>query len=163
MRKRLGKIQIFRLTYLICSVALAAFLLFLFGRALVLAFKNGVMLDGTVRLVALLLCALFQIAIIMFIVRSMRFGITLLMKNIVFKQDGTPFWAGVLFSAIVSVLLVGVGVTLLVSVFGNNFFGIDVAVQLLFSAVVLTLGVNLAFCFAYFVTFRHESGSFEII
>lgn len=162
MARKPSKIKVFRLTYLAFSLLVAAFSLSLFLRALVLAFKNGVMLDGTVQLIALLLNVLFQAAIVMFIVRSMRSGQTLLMKNIVFKQDGAPFVFGIVVSAVLAVAFVALSVVLVVSAI-VGLFSMDVNAQLLIASVTLTLGVNAAFCFAYFVTFRHESGSFEII
>jgi len=38
-----------------------------------------------------------------------------------------------------------------------------IGAQLFIADVTATLGVNLLFCFIYFLLFRHEAGTFELI
>lgn len=115
-------------------------------------------------MVAVLICTLFVVAIGLFILRSISSRQTILMKNIVFKQDGSPFLPGVLITACAGAILCVLFVLMIISACRFNFFAdMPKGAQLFIADVALSLGYNLIFCFIYFLVFRHESGTFMLI
>lgn len=162
--KKFNKIAVFRLIYLLFTILAFGFSAFILVKDFAYGLKNQMDFDLTINMVSVLFCGLFEVAIGLFIIRSMKSRQTLLMKNIVFKRDGSPFFAGAVFTAITGVLLIALSILMIISVTGVNIFTkMPVNAQLFIADVTFTLGINLIFCFIYFLTFRHESGTFELI
>lgn len=157
------KIKIFRIFYLVISLALCAYTTFLLLSGIISNLHGALEFKDTVNLFALLFALLFECGIVMFIIRSMR-SQTLLMKNLVFKQDGTPYRLGVVLVSVGGIVLSIVGILLLCSAyFWHLFPGMEKDMQLFIADVALIFGINLDFTLGYFLCFRHESGTFLLI
>lgn len=152
--------RLFRWSYLIVNGLLLCWGVYLLASGLKIGLEEGVRFRQTVNLVALLAACLFEVGILLFIVRSLRTGTTLLMKHLVFKNDGTPYRLGILLAlpGALSMLLSGIMVT-----WGGWLGAMEASMRQFVGFSALIAGVNLLFVFLFFVTFRHESGTFEII
>jgi len=162
--KKFNKITVFRLIYLLFTVLTFGFSVFLMVRDFAYGLKNQIDFNLIIDMVSVLFCGLFEISVALFIVRSLSSRQTLLIKNVVFKRDGSPFFAGVLFTVVSGTLLTALSVLMVISAAGANIFTkMIIGAQLFIADVTATLGVNLLFCFIYFLLFRHEAGTFELI
>lgn len=157
------RIKAFRISYLICSLCIAAFGIYVLALCLIDGINNGVTFDLTINAVSVTVCVLFEVAIIFFIIRSLRTHLTLLMKNLVFKQDGSPYPFGIIASAVGSVLFIAATILLFVAPALNWLDAMTTPMRLFIADVTLTMAANLGFTQAYFWCFRRESGTFEII
>ncbi len=153
---------IFKSIYLACSAALMGFLIYLLIDFIAYGFKKGVTFDDCIVLIASVIAALFEGSIIGFIVRSFR-APTILMKNLVFKNDGAPFIPGLALTLTGCLLTLGLSIVFGISSFITPLFKIAVRAQYFIFTVGLIMFVNFLFTDIYFVTYRHESGSFAII
>ena len=156
------KATVFKIFYLVLSLLVAAYTAFILIENLVHGIKAGLVFDDTILMIASLFALLFESSITGFIIRSLKHP-TILMKNLVFKNDGTPFWVGLIPVAIVAVVTLALSVLMFVSAFITNLFTMNIRGQYFLLAVMLIVSVNLSFTTIYFFTFRHESGSFTII
>lgn len=152
----------FKIVYLVLSVAVEAYCLYLLIERLVHGIEQQLVFDDIVLLIATLVAVLFEGSIIGFIVRSFKFP-TLLMKNLVFKNDGTPYLPGLIIVCIGVVLSLAACIAVAISAFATDWIKISLPAQRYILAVGAIVLVNLGFTLAYFITFRHESGSFAII
>lgn len=152
--------RLFRLSYLVATVALLGYAGFLLYDGIATGFAEGLSFQRAVNLVALLAAALFEVGILLFIIRSLRTGQTLLMKHLVFKADGTPYRLGILLSVCAALPLLLCGIML---VSGAWLSFMEASLRQFVGTAALIAGVNLLFVFLFFVTFHHESGTFEII
>ena len=152
--------RLFRWSYLTANGLLLAYGVYLLVAGILTGFREGLQFRQTVNLVALLAACLFEVGILLFIVRSLRTGMTLLMKHLVFKRDGTPYRLGIGLSLLGAVPLLLCGVMLLSGVWLS---AMEASMRRFVGFSALLAGVNLLFVFLFFVTFHHESGTFEII
>ncbi len=157
------RIKVFRILYLICSLCITAFGAYVLTLCLIDGINNGVTFDLAINMVSVTVCILFEVAIVFFIIRSLRTHITLLMKNLVFKQDGTPYPFGIIASAIGSGLFIVATILLFIAPALNWLSAMATPLRLFIADVTLTMAANLGFTQAYFWSFRRESGTFEII
>lgn len=161
-RRSPQKATVFKVIYLICSVAVFCYSAYLLIDYIVYGFKNGVDFDDSITLISSVVALLFEGSVIGFILRSFK-APTILMKNLVFKNDGTPYLAGV-FLVLAGVLLsAALSVVFLISAYFHQFIDLYVRAQCFIFSVGLILFVNMLFTEIFFLTFRHESGTFAII
>ncbi|MDE6441575.1 MAG: hypothetical protein K2L12_02330 [Clostridia bacterium] len=153
---------IFKSVYLFCSAALMGYLLYLLIDFIAYGFKSGVTFDDCIVLISSVIAALFHGSMIGFIVRSYR-APTLLMKNLVFKNDGTPYKPGIIVISIGAVMALAISIVFGISAYGTKFIDISMRAQYFIFSVGLIMLTHLAFSDAYFVVYRHESGTFTII
>ena len=156
------KSVIFKILYLVFSALAIAYTAYIFIENIVNGINNGLSFDDIVLLIATLISMLFEGAIIWFIIRSFKEP-TVLMKNLVFKNDGTPYKPGIIITCVGIAITLAMVVVMFVSAYVVELIKIPVRAQYFILDVGLTLFVNLAFVLAYFFTYRHESGSFAII
>lgn len=156
------KSTVFKSVYLAFSVAALCYAIYLLVDYVVYGFNSQINFDDCIVMIALVVDALFAGSIVGFIVRSFR-APTILMKNLVFKQDGTPYVAGIVLVSIGAALSCALAVVFFISGYGASLMEIPKRAQLFIACVGATLFVNLSFTDVYFVTFRHESGTFAII
>ena len=152
----------FKTIYLIFSLLVAIYIAYLLIDNLVRGVKVGISFDDAILLIAVLVALLFEGSIVGFIIRSYK-APTILMKNLVFKNDGTPYLAGLIGVAIAAVITVALTILLIVSAYFVNLFNMDKQSQCFILCFLLIICVNFCFTTIYFFTFRHESGSFTII
>lgn len=161
-RKSPKKATVFKIAYLICSAAVFCYSAYLLIDYIVDGFKNGVDFDDCITLISSVVALLFEGSVIGFILRSFK-APTILMKNLVFKNDGTPYFVGV-FLVLAGVLLsAALSVVFLISAYFHQLVELYVRAQYFVFSVGLILFVNMLFTEIYFLTFRHESGTFAII
>lgn len=156
------KTLIFKIAFLVCSLLAIAYTTYIFFENIVNGVKNGLSFDDIILLIATLFCLLFEGSIIGFIVRSFKQP-TILMKNLVFKNDGTPYKPGIAMICIGIALTLAMTAVFLTSAYIRPLFDMPKRAQYFILDVGLTLLVNFAFTMIYFFTFRHESGSFALI
>lgn len=157
------KAIIFKIIYLVFSLLVAGFTAFVFFENIINGINNGLTFDDIIVVIATLFALLFEGSIIGFIIRSFKEP-TILMKNLVFKNDGTPYVPGIVAICVGILLSCVMSVLFFLSAFVTELFSaIPFRAQYFILAVFLTLFVNFVFVLAYFFTFRHESGSFAII
>lgn len=158
-----SKIKLFRIVYLIVSLVLCLYTAFLLIAGVVAGVRGEPDFKAIVNLFALLFALLFEVSIVLFIIRSMR-SQTLLMKNLVFKPDGTPYRLGVGLVSGGAIVLTALGIFFLCSAYGWNVLPkMKQDMQLFIADVMLIFGINLDFTLAYFLLFRHESGTFQLL
>ncbi len=151
----------FKIVYLLCSLAVLGYTIYLFISHLIYCFGAELNFDDLIILFATLFAVLFEISIIGFIVRSFKLP-TILMKNLVFKWDGTPYLPGIL-GVLAGVVICGaMFVIFAISAYGT-FIKLPQKVLYFITDVFLIMFHNLLFVEIYFITFRHESGSFTVI
>lgn len=157
------KIRIFRAVYLTVSILILCFTVYNLVQNILSGIHTSLPFKDMVNIFALLFALLFELSIVLFIVRSMR-SQTLLMKHLVFKPDGTPFKLGVALVAAGGVILTALAAIVFASAFGSNFLApMEKKMQFFIADVMMIFGINLLFTLFYFLTFRHESGTFEMI
>ena len=156
------KAVVFKTIYLIFSLLVAIYTAYLLIANLVAGVKAGITFDDTIVLIAVLIALLFQGSIVGFVIRSFK-APTILMKNLVFKNDGTPYLAGLVGIAIAAVITTALAIVIFVSAYIVNLFNMDKQSQCFILCFLLIVCVNFSFTTIYFFTFRHESGSFTII
>ena len=153
---------VFKILYLIFSALVIVYTAYIFFANIANGIKIGLTFDDIILLIATLVCILFEGAIIWFIIRSFKEP-TILMKNLVFKNDGTPYKPGIALVCVGIALSLAMTVAMFISAYFVELIKIPIRAQYFILAVGLTLFVNLSFVLAYFFTYRHESGSFAII
>jgi hypothetical protein len=159
-----AKILAFRVIYLIITALILLYSLYLLLNNIAYVADKGMATNDIINIFATTFALMFETSIMLFIIRSMRSRQTLLMKNLVFKRDGKPYMPGVVGCAVGGILLLAASVVMLVAAYGNGMLeAMAVQIRLFIADVTLMLGTNLAASFVYFLLFRHESGSFEII
>ncbi len=156
------KSLIFKIIYLLFSIAIEAYTVYLLVSLIVAGFTSGTDFDSIIIMFATVFAALFEGSIIGFIIRSFK-APTLLMKNLVFKYDGTPYIIGVVVVLCGAIITLALAVMFFVFAYVKSLINIPVSAQCFIADVFSILSINLFFVFAYFLTFRHESGSFAII
>ncbi len=156
------KAIVFKILYLVCSAAVVAYTAYIFIENLAHGIRASLTLDDIVLLISSLISMLFEGAIMGFIVRSFKLP-TILMKNLVFKNDGEPYVPGIVLVSVGIAITLAMSVVFFVSAFVTNFVSMSLRAQYFILDVGLTLLVNLLFTLIYFFVFRHESGSFAII
>ena len=152
----------FKIIYLIFSALTIAYTVYIFFENLINGVRNGLTFDDIILLISTLISTLFEGAIIYFIIRSFKEP-TLLMKSLVFKNDGAPYKPGIILVSIGIALALATSVVMFVSAYVVELLQIPIRAQRFILDVGLTLFVNLYFVLAYFFTYRHEAGSFAII
>ena len=153
---------VFKVLYLIFSALTIGYTVYIFFENLIHGINDGLIFDDIILLISTLVAALFEGAIIWFIIRSFKEP-TLLMKNLVFKNDGTPYKPGIAIVCVGIVLTIALIAVAFVSAYVVELIKIPTRAQYFLLDVGLTLFVNLSFVLAYFFTYRHEAGSFAII
>ena len=156
------KATIFKVIYFVFSLLICVYSVYLLIDHVIYGLNKGVNFDDCVILIATLFALLFEGSITGFAVRSFK-NPTILMKNLVFKNDGTPFLPGLLTVAIGAVAACAASVVCFISAYFNPLVNLSARAQTFIFDVCLIVFVNLSFITAYFFTFRHESGSFAII
>ncbi|MCM1533035.1 MAG: hypothetical protein NC099_00090 [Corallococcus sp.] len=156
------KTIIFKSVYLSVSLAVIGYALYSLIDYIIYGFHNKISFDDCIVLISLVIAILFEGSIIGFIIRSYRYP-TVLMKNLVFKNDGTPYLAGIILVLVGALISCAVAVVFFISGYAKSLLDIPLRAQRFVAYVGLMLFVNLAFTEIYFLTFRHESGSFTII
>lgn len=158
-----SKIKAFRVCYLIVSLGICLFTGTILVENVRSGFQSSLSFNDVVRIISLLLSLLFEISIVLFIIRSMK-SQTLLMKNLVFKPDGTPFKPGIVLVSSGGVLFTILSGMLLYSAYvGRTIYMFTTKAQIFIADVMLIFGINLLFSSVYYFAFRHESGTFELI
>lgn len=161
-RKSPKKTTVFKTLYLLLSTAVFSYAAYLLIDYIVYGFKSGVTFDDCIILISSVISLLFEGAIIGFIIRSYK-APTILMKNLVFKQDGTPYLPGIIIVLLGVLITAALSVVFLISAYFRQIVKLDARDQYFILSVGLILFVNMLFTEIYFLTFRHESGTFEII
>lgn len=156
------KAIVFKILYLLFSVAVLAYSAYIFLENLLNGFSANLTFDDIILLIATLFAILFEGSIIGFIIRSFKLP-TILMKNLVFKNDGTPYKPGIALLSVGTVVMLALTAVFFVSSYVVTLFDMPQRAQYFILDVGLTLFVNFAFSLVYFFVFRHESGSFAII
>ena len=156
------KALIFKIAYLAVSALVIAYCAFVFFENLVNGFINGLNFDDIILVIATLFAILFEGSIIGFIVRSFKQP-TILMKNLVFKNDGTIYKPGVALVSVGAILTLAMSVVFFLNSFALKIFDMYFRASYFILAVGLLLFANLLFTIIYFFVFRHESGTFTII
>lgn len=154
------RLKAFRISYLSVSLLATMYSVYLLVDGIITGLEEGIAFRGIVGLIALAAVALFQTGIVSFIIRSLRTGQTLLMKHLVFKNDGRPYYFGLILAAVSSAVTLVLAVLLFVALL---FPHMDGNMRLLVADIMLTFGLNLAFTVVFYFTFKHESGTFELI
>ena len=108
-----------------------------------------------ILLVAAICGMLFEGGIVGFIIRSFK-APTLLMKFLVFKEDGTPFISRIVIVSIVSFVALGLCVMMFVSAYVTSFIPLDSIAQHFLLEVALIIFVNAIFSIGYFFAYRDE-------
>lgn len=158
------KIKKYRLAYLLVSLALCGYLIYQLIAGVILNFIGNADFQDIINLFSLLFTLLFETSIVLFIIRSLRSHQTLLMKNLVFNRDGTPYKAGLSVICVGGILLTVAAIALLLCAYsGTLLFKLDQQTLLFIADVTLIFGVNLDFTLLYFILFRHEAGAFALI
>ncbi len=152
----------FKIVYLIFSLLVEAYTLYLLISLIVGGFKSGTNFDDAIIMVTTVVAALFEGSIIGFVIRSFK-APTILMKNLVFKYDGTPYVVGIVGVLCGAVVTLALAILFFISAYVKSILNIPHSAQLFIADVSTILAVNLSFVLVYFLTFRHEAGSFEII
>lgn len=152
----------FKILYLVFSALVEIYAVYIFFENLLNGVHNGLTFDDIILLISTLCAILFEGAIMGFIVRSFKLP-TILMKNLVFKNDGTPYVTGIVLVSIGIAVAMTMTAVFFVSAYITPFLNISLRSQWFVIGVGLILGINLIFTLIYFFTFRHESGSFAII
>lgn len=161
-RKSPKKATVFKSIYLILSIAVFCYSAYLLIDYIVYGFKEGLEFDDCIMLISSVVALLFEGSIIGFIIRSFK-APTILMKNLVFKYDGTPYLVGIILVLVGVLLSAALSIVFLISAYFHKFIDLYVRAQCFILSVGLILFVNMLFTEIYFLTFRHESGTFEII
>ncbi len=156
------KAIVFKIIYLCCTIAVGIFLAYELVANLVQGFRAGIKFDDILVLITVLFSLLFEGSIAGFIIRSFKEP-TLLMKNLVFKWDGTPYVVGIVSVCVSAVVALALTVVMFLSAYFFRWLGLPFNVEQMIFGILLIIFVNLAFTSAYFFTFRHESGSIAII
>lgn len=156
------KAIIFKSVYLFFSAAVFCYAMYLLIAYIVFGFKEGVDFDDCITLISSVVALLFEGAVIGFIVRSYK-APTILMKNLVFKNDGRPYLPGILIVLAGILITAALTIVFVISAYFHTIVKLFVRAQYFIVSVGLILFVNLLFTEIYFLTFRHESGTFEII
>ena len=139
-----------------------AYTIYIFFENIINGLNNGLSFDDIIMLISTLISLLFEGSIIWFIILSFKQP-TILMKNLVFKNDGTPYKPGIALVCAGILLTLALSAVMFVSAYIVEFIEIPIRAQYFIFDVGLTLCVNLSFTLAYFFTYRHESGTFAII
>ncbi len=159
-----SKTKAFRLVYLMLSLAVCFYTAFLLAQNIISGIQNTLTFRDVVNMFALLFALLLETSIVLFIIRSLRSGLTILMKHLVFKSDGAPYRFGVILCAIGGIVFTGLSIFVFVSAYGTDYLNpILPQMQRFIADITMIFGVNLVFTFVYFLLFRHESGTFRII
>lgn len=156
------KIKIFRIVYLVASILLAAFSAAILAKCIVDGFQT-LDFDLVVNMFATTVAMLFEIAIIFFAARSLRTHTTILMKSLVFKQDGKPYLFGVVASFAGSIIFAAISVLLLIAPQLGWLASMKTTMRLFVADVTLILAKNLCFTQLYFWIFRREAGTLSLI
>ena len=156
------KAVIFKVIYLVISALVEAFTAYIFFENLVHGFNDKLNFDDIILLIATLFALLFEGSIMGFIVRSFKQP-TILMKNLVFKNDGTPYKPGIALICVGIALTLAMTVVMFISAYVKELFDLYIRASYFIFDVGLLLFVNFLFTLIYFFTFRHESGTFSII
>ena len=152
----------FKISYLVFSLLVAIYISYLLIDNLIQGINTGIDFDASILLIGVLVALLFQSSVVGFVVRSFN-APTILMKNLVFKNDGTPYLPGLIIITIAAVMFTVLAIVMFVSAYIVKLFNLDNPTQNFILSFLLIVCVNLSFTSIYFFTFRHESGSFEII
>lgn len=161
-RQTSKKNVIFKSCYLAISCLVVIYIVYLLADYIAFGFREGLSFDDCVILISSVISALFEGSIAGFIVRSYR-APTILMKNLVFKQDGTPYKPGIALVSVGCALALAVAILFTVSGYGVSIIEIPARAQRFICSVGWMLFVNFLFTDLYCVTYRHESGTFAII
>lgn len=161
-RQNPKKTTVFKSVYLAISLAVIGYAIYLLAEYIAYGFRAQINFDDCIIMIALVVAALFEGSIIAFIIRSFR-APTILMKNLVFKNDGTPYVPGILLVLVGALISCAFSIVFFISGYGKSLLDIPLRAQRFIAYVGLMLFVNLAFTEIYFLTFRHESGTFTII
>ena len=156
------KSLIFKILYCVFSALVEVYTAYIFFENLIKGCRKGLSFDDIILLISTLFALLFEGSIIGFIVRSFKLP-TILMKNLVFKNDGTPYIPGIVMICIGIAISLAMAAIFFVSAYIIPFITMSVRGQYFILSVGLILGTNLLFALIFFFTFRHESGSFSII
>lgn len=161
---RTSKIKAFRMTYLTLSLALCAYMLYQLIAGICTGLNDRLGFTGIINLFSLLFALLFETGITLFIIRSLHASQTLLMKNLVFNRDGSPYHVGVGFVSIGAPVFLAMAVFFLGCTYGWELLSqLDPGMLLLAADVTLIFGLNLSATMTYFLLFRHEAGAFALI
>ncbi len=156
------KAIVFKILYLLFSVAVLAYSAYIFLENLLNGFSANLTFDDIILLIATLFAILFEGSIIGFIIRSFKLP-TILMKNLVFKNDGTPYKPGIALVSIGVVFALALTTVFFLSAFIIPIVKMPFRAQWFLLDVGLIMLVNFLFTLLFFFVFRHESGSFSII
>ena len=161
MEKTLAfKLKAYRISYLVFSLIMVAFTVFLIVNNIADGVKNGLQFDKALDLFTFVALGMFESGIITFIIRSLRGGQTLLIKHLVFKRDGTPYVFGIVLVAVGAVITLVLGILLATKVMVPD---MEFGARMLVVDILFTVFVNLFFVDLYAWLSRHESGTFQII
>lgn len=162
--KALNKIKSFRISYLLVSLVVCGFVAVQLMAGIVSSFRGNVDFSMIIDLFCLLFALLFEVGILLFIIRSLRSHQTLMMKNLVFKIDGTPFRPGVISAAVGGSITTIAAVFFLCCGYGLDIFpNLSHLTTMFIASVSLIFAVNLDFLLVYFLLLRHEASAFALI
>lgn len=157
------KPYVFKTVYFLLSLPVLGWCGYLLIQYIARGFHSGASFDDIIDMITLLVAILFEGAIMGFILRSYR-NPTILMKNLVFKADGTPFRPGLIMVSVGTVLFGGaLGVLVYSTAAGGILEALPLQVRCFLIGLVWIAFHNLLFTLLYFPVFRHEAGTFETI
>lgn len=154
------RLKAYRISYLVASLLTVAFTCYLIVSNVVDGIENGLQFQKAIDLFTLVALGLFESGIIAFIIRSLKGGQTLLIKHLVFKNDGTPYLFGIVLAGVGAVITLVLGVLLATCVIVPK---MEFGARMLVVDIMFTVFINLLFVDLYAWMFRHESGTFQII
>ena len=137
------KIRIFRAVYLTVSILILCFTVYNLVQNILSGIHTSLPFKDMVNIFALLFALLFE------------------------REDRVAASAGERRVALVAaggVILTALAAIVFASAFGSNFLApMEKKMQFFIADVMMIFGINLLFTLFYFLTFRHESGTFEMI
>ncbi len=157
------KRTVYKTAYLVCSLGVLAYGAAFLVRGLLRGFAGGLAFSDLVDLFARVFALLFEGTVIGFIIRSYRRP-TVLIKNLVFKPDGSVYRPGLFLVCAGTVLMGASAGAFLWSAHVRDLFpALTATMQSFIAAVSLIMLVNLLFAVLFYFVFRREAGVFDII
>lgn len=154
---------IYKLFFLLCSLAVFLYVTAFIAAAVQSGFKGTAVFSELIDTVAAVFALLFEGTVIVFILRSFKLP-TVLIKNIVFRRDGTINRPGFIFSAAGAAISAAASGVFLYSAHIKSIIPmLTFLTQMFIAGVSLIMFVNLLFVVSFYFVFRHEASVFDII
>lgn len=150
------KTTIFKIFYLVFTLLVAAFAAYQTILNIVHVSDNHQSFDDIILLVAAICSVLFEGGIAAFIIRSFK-APTLLLKFVVFKDDGTPYISRIIIVSVVAFVALATSVVMFVSAYVTRFINLETIAQSFLLDLALIIFVNAIFAIGYFFAYRDDA------